>query len=90
MKCLRCLLYALNLLFWVSETTRSGAGRAGLPLPPEQVAAWRCVWRGARPAPAPLTAGRLGLGEGVEVARLGARGLHPMPGSFPKGILITE
>lgn len=27
-KCLRCLLYALNLLFWVSGATRGGPGRA--------------------------------------------------------------
>ncbi|KAM9029531.1 tetraspanin-12 isoform 5-T8 [Ara ararauna] len=35
-KCLRCLLYALNLLFWVSGVTRGGPGRAGPPPPPEQ------------------------------------------------------
>lgn len=28
-KCLRCLLYALNLLFWVSAATRAGPGREG-------------------------------------------------------------
>lgn len=83
-KCLRCLLYALNLLFWVSGATRAGPGWAPAAARAGGDLAARVTGRarGARQARLPLTAGLPALGEGVE-------GVRPMPGSSRKGIPIT-